>query len=138
MPAIRPAEAADFSQISAIQASSPEAAQWQATGYAGYQVLVAVQEGRVAGFLASRQTAPGERELLNLAVAPGQRRQGIARELLKAFLSESEGVVFLEVRASNQVARNLYKSFGFSEIGIRQKYYDEPPEAAIVMKFHSC
>ena len=48
------------------------------------------------------------------------------------------GNFYLEVRESNQAARNLYKSMGFQEVNIRPEYYQFPLEAAIVMKFHSC
>jgi ribosomal protein S18 acetylase RimI-like enzyme len=36
------------------------------------------------------------------------------------------------------VARLFYKSVGFEEVTTRPEYYQEPPEPAIVMKFHSC
>jgi ribosomal-protein-alanine N-acetyltransferase len=99
---------------------------------------VAVREHRVAGFLVTRRTAEGEAEILNLAVAPDFRRQGIARALMCTFLHGFRGDVFLEVRGSNSPARRLYKSLGFQELTLRENYYGTPPEAAIVMKFHSC
>jgi ribosomal-protein-alanine N-acetyltransferase len=53
---------------------------------------------------------------------------------LRAF----HGDVFLEVRESNVVAQEFYKSLGFKALSRRLGYYDLPPETAIVMKFHSC
>ena len=138
MPAIRRGEAADFQQIAAIQAACPEAAQWDPAGYAGYELWVAEFDNGIAGFLAARFLGAREWELLNLAVAPASRRKGVARALLQTFLSDSGGAVYLEVRESNIAARSLYNSLNFKEIGVRAGYYEDPPEAAIVMKFHSC
>ncbi len=138
MPVIRRADAADFPKIAAIQAACPEAAQWDAAGYSAYDVWVAVSGTAIAGFLAARTLGAGECEVLNLAVSPEFRRQGMARALIQALLSTFPGTAFLEVRESNRSARDLYKSMGFQEIGVRPAYYDTPSEAAIVMKFHSC
>jgi ribosomal-protein-alanine N-acetyltransferase len=134
----RAAEPVDLEAIAAIQAASPEAAFWPPGDYFQYDARVAVREGRVAGFLVTRRTAEGEAEVLDLAVAPGFRRQGVARALMGAFLHGFRGDVFLEVRCSNSSAREFYKSLGFQELTLRKDYYQTPPEAAIVMKFHSC
>jgi [ribosomal protein S18]-alanine N-acetyltransferase len=138
MTAIRRGEAGDLAEIAAIQAASPETAQWDVTQYLQYDLRVAVRQNRVAGFLVGRCVAEGERELLNLAVAPEWRRQGIARELLRGWLEEAGGAVYLEVRESNRAAQNLYEVLGFQYVTSRSGYYESPPEAAIVMKFHSC
>jgi ribosomal-protein-alanine N-acetyltransferase len=71
-------------------------------------------------------------------VAPEFRRQGVGRSLVGAYLERSTGAVFLEVRPSNAPARLFYKSLYFEEISVRAEYYRDPPEAAIVLKFHSC
>ena len=128
----------DLTQVAAIQAASPEAAQWDAAGYLLYDFRVSVCGIRVAGFLVSRTLVEGETELLNLAVTPEFRRQGVARKLVKSLLAESPGVVYLEVRESNRAARKFYDHMGFQEVSSRPGYYQDPPEAAIVMKFHSC
>jgi ribosomal-protein-alanine N-acetyltransferase len=99
---------------------------------------VAVDGDRVAGFLVSRPLGLGEGELLNLAVEPGFRRNGVGKALLQAFLAEFSGGAYLEVRESNAAALYLYKSLGFKEVTRRPGYYQSPPDAAIVMKFHSC
>ena len=106
--------------------------------YIQYDLRVAAYGIRLAGFLAARTLTPGESEILNLAVAPEFRRQGVGNALLRDLLRERRGDVFLEVRASNQEARRFYKSQGFEELIVRPEYYDAPVEAAIVMKFHSC
>jgi ribosomal-protein-alanine N-acetyltransferase len=77
-------------------------------------------------------------EILNLAVAPSNRRKGIAKALVSASLEHVCGNVFLEVRESNLAARQLYESIGFKEVNRRPQYYSDSQEAAIVMNFHSC
>ena len=79
-----------------------------------------------------------EREILNLAVVPDFRWKGVARALLDSTLRAFRGCFFLEVRESNAVAQEFYKSLGFKELSKRRGYYESPPETAIVMKFHSC
>jgi [ribosomal protein S18]-alanine N-acetyltransferase len=135
---IRRGDRGDLTAVAAIQSESPEAAQWDTGGYLELDFWVAAEAAGVAGFLVGRTVAPGERELLNLAVGCAARRRGIARGLLQAWLKGSEGTVFLEVRESNEAARKLYKSMGFQEVSLRRNYYANPLEAAIVMKFHSC
>jgi ribosomal-protein-alanine N-acetyltransferase len=138
MTGIRRGDPCDLNEVAAIQEASPEAARWSVSEYPQYDFRVAVRGRRIAGFLVARPVAEDERELLNLAVAPEFRRQGVGRDLLAALLAEAPGSIFLEVRESNQAARNIYKSMGFQEVGSRPGYYEEPLEAAIVMKFHSC
>ena len=128
---IRTGEARDLDQIEAIQAASPEAASWPAAGYLAYDLLVACDGPCVIGFLASRRVAGDESELLNIAVAPGHRRRGVGRALLRSFFREA-GVVYLEVRASNQAAREFYKSFGFQELTVRKEYYSAPEEGVLL------
>jgi ribosomal-protein-alanine N-acetyltransferase len=138
MTAIRPGEAADLGAVAAIQSASHEAVRWNVADYLDCDFRVAVSGEQVVGFLVARTVGEGERELLNLAVASECRHQGVGRMLLENFLRDAGGAVFLEVRESNSAARNIYKSIGFREVGTRQKYYHDPLEAAIVMKFHSC
>jgi ribosomal-protein-alanine N-acetyltransferase len=138
MPEIRPGTSADLAAVAGIQAASPEAAQWNVADYLDHDFLVATIENHIAGFVVFRDIARDEREILNLAVAPQFRRKHFARSLLRTVLDGFEGAVFLEVRESNAPAILFYKSLNFKVVSRRQKYYHAPPEAAIVMKFHSC
>ena len=135
---MRRGEPSDLPAISAIQAASPQAAQWPPADYLGYDLLVAVAGSSVVGFLVARTLTPGESEILNLAVAPAARRQGVARALVEAWMPTVHGEIYLEVRASNQAAQKFYKSLGFQEFIVRPQYYSSPPETGIVMNFHSC
>lgn len=77
------------------------------------------------GFLITRQ-APGEEELLLIAVHPKYRRRGIGERLLKqlAIDASHRGAtrIYLEMRENNP-AESLYQRFGFEPIGRRSKYY---------------
>jgi [ribosomal protein S18]-alanine N-acetyltransferase len=128
---IRSAGPEDLPIIAAIQAASPEASQWKPEDYLNHNCLMADQ----AAFIVTRQVAPGEHEILNLAVAPSARRAGLARALLMHVLQRSPGSWFLEVRGSNHAAIRLYESTGFRSSGIRHNYYSSSPESAIVMHF---
>ena len=138
MPAIRRGGAADLPAVDAIQRRSPEASQWNPESYLQYDFFVAIEDGTVAGFVSVRAIGPEEYEILNLAVAPEWRRRGVAHRLLSTWLEGVSGDVFLEVRESNLGAQKFYKSLGFQQVTYRSNYYQDPPEAAIVMKFHSC
>ena len=138
MTAFRRGRASDLAAVEAIQYRSPEAAHWDPSDYLAHEFWVAEVAGCVAGFLVLRHLAAGECEILNLAVAWEFRRKRLAEGLLHAALQHFCGVVFLEVRASNEAAQKFYKYFGFQQVSIRNLYYDNPPESAIVMKFHSC
>jgi ribosomal-protein-alanine N-acetyltransferase len=78
-----------------------------------------------------------EMHILNLAVAPAWRRQGIARALVVEGVRRGHAQkvtrAFLEVRASNREAQKLYSSLGFTGSFIRRDYYDHPVEDAVVM-----
>ena len=78
-----------------------------------------------------------EGSLTDIATSPEQRKKGIAKALMQALLSEAEqrGLQFvtLEVRESNQPAINLYRSFGFDDVGKRPRYYKDPVEDALLM-----
>jgi ribosomal-protein-alanine acetyltransferase len=131
---IRAATLADLPVIAAIQIGSHEASQWPPESYLEHQCIVADERGMVRGFLVARATAPDEHEILNVAVAPAERRTGIGRILMETALSSARGEWFLEVRESNRAAISLYESLGFSLSGRRENYYHDPSEAAIVMK----
>lgn len=134
---LRTADAGDIDQITAIQATAPEASQWLPRDYLTFDCQVAELDGRIAGFLVSRRVADGEREILNVAVHPEFRRLGIAKQLLRAEMARWPGAHFLEVRESNGAARRLYEALGFEVAGSRPGYYENPPEAGIVMRIFS-
>ena len=132
----RPTEA-DLPRIVALQNRAENAAHFDPEDYFRYECRIAGSDSDVLGFILWRRVADDESEILNLVVAAEFRRQGLARSLVQMQLSEQQGHCFLEVRESNVAARNLYKQLGFSEIGVRPKYYSDPSETAIVMSIRS-
>jgi ribosomal-protein-alanine N-acetyltransferase len=138
MVSLRPAMEADLDEIWRIQSASGQASQWKPADYLLHDCIVAAVEHCLVGFAVARRTAPDEIEILNVAVDPASRRRGIGRSLIRELIGKSPGTVFLEVRQSNIAARKLYHSLGFEVAGVRQDYYSQPMESAIVMKFHSC
>ncbi len=134
MVEIRRMRETDVGRVGEIQAGSPEAAQWKAEEYLGFETWVAEADGQVVGFLALRETGGGEAEVLNVAVDGAWRRRGVARALIEKGLGGRFEEVYLEVRESNEGARGLYESMGFGEVGVRPNYYERPRETGIVMK----
>ena len=96
---------------------------------------IAAKDGVIVGYLAFELIA-GEGSIIELAVHPAHRRQGIARALISEALRDNAGVseVFLEVRESNAPAISLYESLGFEPIGKRRDYYEAPVENAVLMR----
>lgn len=68
-----------------------------------------------------------EMHLLNLTVAPPWQRRGLACALLDTLVvlcrHERHEVLWLEVRISNQRARDVYARYGFTHTGLRRGYY---------------
>ena len=100
------------------------------------RVWVARTSSEIAGAAMLRIVA-GEGELLRIAVHPSVQRQGVGRALLRVVMSAVADAcplgVYLEVRASNVAARQLYAREGFVEGGRRRDYYEAPREDAILM-----
>jgi len=93
----------------------------------------------VAGFVSGWHVAD-ELEISTLAIHPEHRGLGLGRRLLADTLdwAAHQGVqrVLLDVRASNVAARALYRGAGFSQTGIRRRYYSDPEEDALVLERH--
>ena len=108
----------------------------QSGGAARLFVALHPQTGQVAG-LAAWQLAAGEASLYTLTTHPQRRRQGVGRCLLAHCLAEltAQGAqaAFLEVRASNLAAQQLYRQLGFAEAGRRRNFYADPREDGLVM-----
>jgi ribosomal-protein-alanine N-acetyltransferase len=99
--------------------------------------LVAELEGTVIGFIVLVLTPEGEGRIFALAIDARYRGRGVGRTLLKAAFNilrkQKIGYMRLEVRLSNHVAQQLYRSTGFMEVGLVPYYYKDG-EAAIVMR----
>ena len=101
-----------------------------------FYFLAENEAGEAVGYVGGMIFA-GEAEIMNIAVLPPYRRQGIARSLMERYIQEAKAgkadMLFLEVRVSNAPAQTLYRFFGFTETGVRKNYYTKPVEDAILM-----
>ena len=82
-----------------------------------------------------------EAHIATISTHPDFRRQGIAQKLLAHALQhmKNEGAVtsFLEVRAGNIAAQEMYRKFGYKVSGHRKRYYKDNDEDAILMTLES-
>jgi ribosomal-protein-alanine N-acetyltransferase len=94
------------------------------------------EQGRVAAYCCSWIVAD-ELHITSFAVHPRFRRQHVGQQLLAGVLARAIEMgcrnAVLEVRASNRGAQRLYSRFGFAPVAVRQRYYADNNEDAIVM-----
>jgi [ribosomal protein S18]-alanine N-acetyltransferase len=101
-------------------------------------VVVAARgpDGCVAGYC-SFWVIVDEIHINNLAVRPAFRSRGIGRALvehvLRLGLTLNARAATLEVRRSNAAARRLYERLGFSQRGVRARYYTAPDDDALIL-----
>lgn len=99
--------------------------------------LVAEDDGRIAGYVGS-QSVLDTADMMNLAVSPDYRRQGIGQALVNALADHlrQKNVIalLLEVRVSNEPAIALYQKLGFVQVGRRPRYYHNPREDALILR----
>ena len=99
--------------------------------------FVAIDGDRVVGYIGS-QAVLDEADIMNVAVDPAYRRQGVAQGLIDNLIEELKKrdvvCLFLEVRVSNESAINLYDKNGFLQVGLRKNYYHNPKEDALILR----
>lgn len=144
---VEPMRSEDLAEVLAIEVAS-FSLPWTEEMFTGELAADAL-----GGVLVARAPAAGEPSVLgyicvwlvtdelhinNLAVHPRWRKRGIARELLRTALEQGRRrgarVAFLEVRASNVAAQNLYRTCDFEPVGVRPRYYTHPVEDAVIMR----
>ena len=145
---IRPMRVADLARVMEIEHELRDAPKWSQRAWqaaidpqaARKRIAVVAEEPEreiVQGF-AVASLAALEAELESIGVSPEWQRRGLARRM---FLQLKNGLqragvreLFLEVRASNRAALELYEALGFAETGRRDRYYDDPEEDAVLMQ----
>ncbi|MDR3792030.1 MAG: ribosomal protein S18-alanine N-acetyltransferase [Terracidiphilus sp.] len=145
---IRPMCASDLDRVLEIADSFPEAPHWNRAAYLVALdelaqprrfVFVAERGGSVAGFSVA-SCLGDEAELESIAVDRFAQRLGVGRRLMEALTGalRAEGVrrMLLEVRASNLRAIVFYSALGWSQCGLRPRYYAGPEEDALLLSLH--
>ena len=98
--------------------------------------LGAFEGDRLSGYLIISRYVDAW-HVMNVAIAPGHRRRGIATTLLERLFELTAGRgrrgYTLEVRVSNGEAVSLYERLGFKARGIRRGYYTDNREDALIM-----
>lgn len=142
----REASSTDIDALMQLASASKQAPHWSRAIWesmltprddaAARAVFLAESARDLRGFVVV-SAAGDAAELESIAVAQTARRQGIGRTLLAHATrwAASHGAlrIELEVRASNQAARALYQEAGFTEQGLRRRYYRDPVEDAVLL-----
>lgn len=145
---VRDAELADLDAIMALETATFPGDAWSRDLMAAelaspHTMYVVVESGDeiVAYAGLSAPAGAGQGDIQTIAVDPTHRRLGIGtvlmRELLGAARARGASEVFLEVRADNPGAEELYRRHGFARIGVRPHYYQPDDVDAIVMRWGS-
>ena len=133
----------DIPAILALEADTLSAWSWEhledeLQQPAGFQFVVRNTALEIIQAVLYGRIMADEAEILKLSVAESVRKKGVGSQILDFVLNycRTKGVknCFLELRASNTAARNLYEKRGFFRVGSRKNYYDEPVEDAILMQ----
>jgi len=100
----------------------------------GICLAVLDEQERLAGYLVCSRY-DDLWHLMNVAIDPSRRREGIATELIETLFerTRSDSRITLEVRVSNLSAIRMYERFGFRSAGLRRHYYHDNAEDALIM-----
>lgn len=142
---IRTAEASDLDAIMALERASFPSDAWSAEMMRAELVsphgryIVDEEAGRVVGYAGLRAVSgAADADIQTITVDGTARRRGRGRTMLRELLRTADErgarTVFLEVRADNPVAQELYRSEGFVEMGRRPRYYQPDDVDAIIMR----
>jgi ribosomal-protein-alanine N-acetyltransferase len=102
----------------------------------GHKGLICKNYNQMIGFIIFSPISP-EAHILSISVRNEMQSKGIGTLLLKSMLDQCKVMnykkIFLEVRVSNEKAINFYEKFGFSKDAIRNNYYTDDSEDALLM-----
>ena len=138
---IRTITSEDSAALAALESRCDGAARWGEAAYRdigsnGITGWAAARGDVLLGLVLVRAVAD-ETEILNLAVDPNARRQGIGARLVAHAIEVVKRAnvkdIYLEVRESNSGARAFYSSMSFAEQGRRKNYYSQPVEDALLL-----
>ncbi len=141
---IREMRTSDVEEVMAIEKNLFTDA-WEAQGFIdtlanpdAHFIVAENEEGHVAGYCGYYQ-ALDEAEIVNVAVDRSLQNGGIGLQLVNRLMDDAmaAGVNFiiLEVRLSNDSAKHVYEKAGFESLGIRKRFYSNPTEDAVIMRW---
>lgn len=100
--------------------------------------IIAKKNNEILGF-AGISVCLDEATLNNIVVKKSYRNRGIGGELLDSLIDlcsdQNMKTLTLEVDSQNEPAIHLYEKFGFKNLGIRKKYYNNTRDAFIMTKY---
>jgi ribosomal-protein-alanine N-acetyltransferase len=102
----------------------------------GHKGLICMHDSKILGFVIFSPINP-EAHILSISVRKKMQSKGIGTLLLQSMLEQCKAMnykkILLEVRVSNTLAINFYEKFGFSKDAIRDNYYKDNSEDALLM-----
>ena len=102
----------------------------------GHKGLICKHNGEIIGFIIFSPISP-EAHILSISVIKKIQSKGVGTLLLRSMLDQCKAMnykkIFLEVRTSNLQAINFYQKFGFIKDAIRDNYYTDNSEDALLM-----
>jgi len=102
----------------------------------GHKGLICKHDSEIIGFIIFSPINP-EAHILSISVTKKIQSKGVGSLLLQSMLDQCAAMnykkIFLEVRTSNLQAINFYQKFGFSKDAIRDNYYTNNSEDALLM-----
>ncbi len=102
----------------------------------GHKGLICKHDSEIIGFIIFSPINP-EAHILSISVTKKIQSKGVGSLLLQSMLDQCAAMnykkIFLEVRTSNLQAINFYQKFGFSKDAIRDNYYKDNSEDALLM-----
>ena len=102
----------------------------------GHKGLICKHDSEIIGFIIFSPINP-EAHILSISVTKKIQSKGVGALLLQSMLDQCAAMnykkIFLEVRTSNLQAINFYQKFGFSKDAIRDNYYTDNSEDALLM-----
>jgi len=102
----------------------------------GHKGLICKHDSKIIGFIIFSPINP-EAHILSISVTKKIQSKGVGALLLQSMLDQCAAMnykkIFLEVRTSNLQAINFYQKFGFSKDAIRDNYYTDNSEDALLM-----
>lgn len=147
---IRPVEAAHIAELIRI-GDETNLSPWTAQHYLeeiknpnAIMLRLVAEDNSIFGFVVGRQVVGGvveetvDAEIYNIAIDAVRQGNGYGQTLFDAFLAVCRGRcvqnIWLEVRESNQKAITFYERNGFVKVQTRNNFYENPREAALLMK----